>query len=70
MFSIIQVVMVVGGVFLLLGSHLFFKNNPQEEAMVDEVVEQVVKTTTSFDLDEADKVMDALVDIVEKKDNK
>lgn len=74
MVSIIQGIMVIGGLILLIGSHVFFKGKPEMEQVVDKIVEQVVQSTTSVNLDLAGQAMDNVVDViedkVEQKDNK
>lgn len=74
MVSIIQGILVIGGLILLIGSHVFFKDKPEMEHVVDKIVEEVVQTTTSVNLDVAGQAMDNVVDViedkVEQKDNK
>lgn len=60
-----QAIFIIGGVFALIGSHIFFKNKPAMEDTVDEIVEQVVKSQTSLDLSVANNTLDNLVDAVE-----
>jgi hypothetical protein len=74
MVSIIQGIMLIGGFILLLGSHIFFKSKPAVEQAIDKIVEEVVQTSTSVNLDPLVQTADSVIDEVEvgfeQKDSK
>lgn len=70
MLPLIQGLIVVGGLIIALGVHVFLSNKPTTEQAIETVIEEVVDTTTGVEIQPMEKTVDEVVDVFENKSNK
>ncbi len=70
MIPLLQGLIVLGGLIIALGAHVFLGNNPAEEQVAEEMAEEIVQVATHIDIAPMEKVVDAVADVFDGKENK